>query len=82
MADDDRWRDDEDRYRSRENERRRSRDEGDWGYPRPGPGEYGGRGAWFTGGNGDYRPADRRDDRAGRSGSGVAPSALPRATAT
>lgn len=66
MADNDRWRNDEERYRSRDEDRRRSHDEDDWGYPRSGRGEYGGRGSWFAGGNGDYRP----DDRGGPEGGG------------
>src|SRR4051812_46910222 len=62
MADNDRWRDDQDRFRNREGGRPRERDEGNWGYPRSGRGEYGGRAEWFTGGNGDYRPDERYGD--------------------
>ena len=64
MPDNDRWRNDPERYRYRDD--RRS-EEAEWGYPRGGREPYRGGGSgyardrWFAGGNGDYRPESDRD---------------------
>ena len=66
MPDNDRWRNDPERYRYRDEDRQRG--EGDWGYPRERRGEYRGGGmsgadreSWYAAGNGDYRPEADRD---------------------
>jgi osmotically-inducible protein OsmY len=74
MAEDDRRRENRDRFGYRDDERRRAQDEGDWGYPRSGRGEYGGRAAWFTGGNGDYRPDERYGGETRRGAFGASES--------
>jgi hypothetical protein len=65
MPDDDRWRNDPERYRYRDDDRW---GEGAWGYPRGRRGEYrgggfgaAGRESWYAAGNGDYRPETDRN---------------------
>jgi hypothetical protein len=66
MPDNQRWRNDPERYRYRDDDRRRG--EPDWGYPPGRRDEYRGGGfsgadreSWYAAGNGDYRPESDRD---------------------